>query len=137
MFASLKNKIREETGNDISKLTAKITNSTVQKIDALRGKSGSSSSVNSIVSQEGFREDSSTDSHKIDDEVKKKLLKIEAEFARKLDDKEKEWREIVNDKDKHIQNLEKDRAELCKQVSNLEERLKNVEGEFEELVSVW
>lgn len=52
MFASLKSKIREETGSDLSKLTAKITSSTVQKIENFRGKSlqGSTSSLNSIVS---------------------------------------------------------------------------------------
>ncbi|KAJ8968587.1 hypothetical protein NQ314_002253 [Rhamnusium bicolor] len=105
MFASLKNKIREETGSDLSKLTAKITSSTVQKIDSLRGKShqGSTSSLNSIVSSDGFREDGPIEP----EEFRKKLSKIESEFARKLEQREQEWREIVNEKDRQLQILEK------------------------------
>ncbi|XP_057651374.1 golgin subfamily A member 1 [Diorhabda carinulata] len=125
MFASLKNKIREETGSDLSKLTAKITSSTVQKIESLRGRStqGSTSSLNSIVSSEGVREDGPIDS----DEFKKRLSRIEYDFLRKLDIKESEWREIVKEKDKRIQSLEKDRDETQQQIASLRESLKNAE----------
>ncbi|XP_056630414.1 golgin subfamily A member 1 [Diorhabda sublineata] len=125
MFASLKNKIREETGSDLSKLTAKITSSTVQKIESLRGRStqGSTSSLNSIVSSESVREDGPIDS----DEFKKRLSRIEYDFLRKLDIKESEWREIVKEKDKRIQSLEKDRDETQQQIASLRESLKNAE----------
>lgn len=128
MFASLKNKIREETGSDLSKLTAKITSSTVQRIDSLRGRShqGSSSSINSIVSSDGLKEDGSIDS----EELKKRLQKIELEFTKKLDQKELEWREILADKDKRLQSLEKEKDEALKQVRSLKETLKNAEGLF-------
>lgn len=126
MFASLKNKIREETGSDLSKLTSKITSSTVQKIESLRGRStqGSSSSLNSIVSSEGVREDGPIDS----EEFKKRLNKLESEFARKLEYKEIEWRELIKDKDKRIQTLEREKEETQNQISTLRESLKNAEG---------
>lgn len=126
MFASLKNKIREETGNDLSKLTAKLTSSTVQKIDSLRGRShqGSTSSINSIVSSEGFRDDGPVDP----EEFRKRLFKLESEFARKLDQKEQEWRELIRDKDRQLQNLEREKNEAYKQISNLKESLKEAEG---------
>lgn len=126
MFASLKNKIREETGSDLSKLTAKITSSTVQKIDSLRGKShqGSSSSLNSIVSSDGFREDGPIDP----EEFRKRMSRLESEFARKLEQKEQEWREIVNEKDRQLQNLEREKDEAYRQISNLKESLKAAEG---------
>lgn len=126
MFASLKNKIREETGSDLSKLTAKITSSTVQKIDSLRGKShqGSSSSLNSIISSDGFREDGPIDP----EEFRKRLSKIEFEFARKLEQKEQEWRELVNEKDRQLQSLEREKDEAYRQISNLKESLKTAEG---------
>lgn len=125
MFASLKNKIREETGSDLSKLTAKITSSTVQKIDSLRGKShqGSSSSLNSIVSSDGFREDGPIDP----EEFRKRISRLESEFARKLEQKEQEWREIVNEKDRQLQNLEREKDEAYRQISNLKESLKAAE----------
>jgi predicted RNase H-like nuclease (RuvC/YqgF family) len=126
MFASLKNKIREETGSDLSKLTAKITSSTVQRIDSLRGRShqGSSSSINSLVSSDGVKEDSSIDT----EELKKRLQRIESEFTKKLDQKELEWREILSEKDKRFQSLEKEKEEALKQVHMLRETLKNAEG---------
>lgn len=126
MFASLKNKIREETGNDLSKLTAKLTSSTVQKIESLRGRShqGSTSSLNSIVSSEGFRDDGPIDP----EEFRKRLIKLETDFARKLDQKEHEWREIVREKDRQLQNLEREKDEAYKQISNLKESLKEAEG---------
>lgn len=126
MFASLKNKIREETGNDLSKLTAKITSSTVQKIDSLRGRShqGSTSSLNSIVSSEGFRDDGPIEP----EEYKRRFFKLESEFSKKLDQKEQEWREIVKEKDRLLQNLEREKDEAYKQISNLKESLKEAEG---------
>lgn len=127
MFASLKNKIREETGSDLSKFTAKITSSTVQKIDSLRGKShqGSTSSLNSIVSSDGLREDVPV----VDaDEFKKRLLRIEADFARKLEHKDTEYKDLIRDKDKQLQAIEKEKDEAYKQVSSLKESLKSLEG---------
>lgn len=126
MFASLKNKIREETGSDLSKLTAKLTSTTVQKIDSLRGRShqGSTSSLNSIVSSEGFRDDGPVDP----EELRKRLFKLESDFSRKLEQKEQEWRDIVRDKDRQLQNLEREKNEAYKQISNLKESLKEAEG---------
>lgn len=127
MFASLKNKIREETGNDLSKLTAKLTtSSTVQKIESLRGRShqGSTSSLNSIVSSEGFRDDGPIDP----EEFRKRFSKLEADFARKLEQKEHEWHEIMREKDRQLQNLEREKDEAYKQISNLKETLKDAEG---------
>lgn len=125
MFASLKNKIREETGSDLSKLTAKITSSTVQKIDNLRGRShqGSTSSLNSIVSSDGLREEGPIDP----EEYRKRIVKLEAEFARKLDTRDNDWKEIVKEKDKRLQSIEKEKDEAYRQISNLKDSLKNAE----------
>lgn len=130
MFASLKNKIREETGSDISKLTAKITSSTAQKIESLRGRShqGSTSSINSVVSSDGLKEDSLSESVKSAEEYKKRLYKIESDFVKKLDEKEREWRELLNEKDKRLQNLEREKEEAQKHILSLKESLKNAEG---------
>lgn len=130
MFASLKNKIREETGSDISKLTAKITSSTAQKLESLRGRSqqGSSSSINSVVSLDSVKEDGCTDTLKHDEEMKKKILKIETDFVKKLDEKEREWRDIVSEKDKKIQNLENEIENAHSQISNLKDSVKRAEG---------
>lgn len=127
MFASLKNKIREETGSDISKLTQKITSSTAQRIDSLRGRSvqGSTSSINSLVSSDGVRDDSSGESI---EELKRKVQRLEVEYSRKLEDKDKELKETVNDRDKRIQNLEKEKDEAYKQINNLKGTLRNAEG---------
>lgn len=126
MFSSLKNKIREETGSDFSKLTAKITSSTVQKIDSLRGRShqGSTSSLNSIVSSEGVRDEGPIEP----EEYKKRVNRIEAEFAKKLEQKEHEWQEILKDKDNRLRALEKEKNEAYKQIANLKESLMSAEG---------
>lgn len=126
MFASLKNKIREETGNDLSKLTAKITTTTVQKIESLRGRSqlGSTSSLNSIVSSEGNKDDPPSDP----EEYRRRLHKIELEFSRKLDQKEQEWRSIIGEKEKQITSMEKEKDEAYKQITNLKDSLKSAEG---------
>ncbi|KAF7269360.1 golgin 97 [Rhynchophorus ferrugineus] len=125
MFASLKNKIREETGSDLSKLTAKITSTTVQKIENLRGRShqGSTSSLNSIVSSDGIREEGPIEL----EEFKRRIVKLENEFVRKLEHKDNEWREIVKEKDKRLQSIEKEKDEAYRQISNLKEALKNSE----------
>lgn len=130
MFASLKNKIREETGSDISKLTQKITSSTVQRIDSLRGRSshGSTSSINSIVSSDGIREES-LDPNRSEEEAKRKISRIENEFARKLEDKEREWREIVGEKDKRMLAMEREKEEALKQIANLKDSLRSAEGD--------
>lgn len=125
MFASLKNKIREETGNDISKLTQKITSTTAQKIESLRGKShqGSTSSINSIVSSDGVKEDGSCEEKKV------------ADFAKRLEEKEREWKELMNEKDKKLQNAEKEKNEAYKQINKLKESLKIAEGIL--LLLIW
>lgn len=130
MFASLKNKIREETGSDISKLTAKITSSTAQKIESLRGRShqGSTSSINSVVSSDGVKEDSVSESVKNAEEYKKRLYKIESDFVKKLDEKEREWRELLNERDKRLEILEREKEESQKHILSLKESLKNAEG---------
>lgn len=132
MFASLKNKIREETGSDLSKLTAKITSSTVQRIDSLRGK-GSTSSLNSLVSSDGQKDDAS-ETGRNDEDLKKKVQRLEAEFVKKLDEKDKELKEILNEKDKRISSLEKEKEEAYKHIHNLKESLKNVEDFKQKLV---
>lgn len=131
MFATLKNKIREETGSDLSKLTAKLTSSTVQKIESFRGRShqGSTSSLNSIVSSEGFRDDVPIDP----EEFRKRFFKLESDFSRKLEQKEQEWREIVRDKDRQLQNLEREKDEAYKQISNLKDSLKEAEGKLNKI----
>ncbi|CAG9825421.1 unnamed protein product [Phaedon cochleariae] len=125
MFASLKNKIREETGSDLSKLTSKITSSTIQKIESLRGRStqGSTSSLNSIQSSEGFRDEAPVEP----EEFRKRFSKIESDFARKIEHKDKEWREIVRDKDKRINALEIEKDETWRHNEALKESLKNAE----------
>lgn len=130
MFASLKNKIREETGSDISKLTAKITSSTAQKIELLRGKShqGSTSSINSVTSSDGIREDGLGEPLKTEDDFKKRLYKVESDFVKKLDEKEREWRELLNKKDSRLQSLERENEELQRQILSMKESLKNAEG---------
>lgn len=132
MFASLKNKIREETGSDISKLTAKITSTTAQKIESLRGRShqGSTSSINSVVSSDGVREDSASETIKNEEEYKKKLYKIESDFVKKLDEKEREWKEMLGEKDRRLQSLEREKEEAQKQILNLKGCLKNAEGVY-------
>lgn len=129
MFASLKNKIREETGSDISKLTAKITTSTAQKLESLRGRShqGSTSSINSLVSSDGFKDDNSSDV-KTEEDFKRKIFKIETEYVKKLDEKEREWKEVVNERDKRLSILEKEKDDAHKQISVLRDSLKNAEG---------
>nr|XP_023015103.1 golgin subfamily A member 1 [Leptinotarsa decemlineata] len=125
MFASLKNKIREETGSDLTKLTAKITSSTVQKIESLRGRSahGSTSSLNSVQSSEGFKEDGPIEP----EEFRRRFSKFENEFSKKFEQKEQEWRDIVKEKDKRIQTLEREKDEAYKQISKLKESLKSAE----------
>ncbi|KAF5298434.1 hypothetical protein FQR65_LT01213 [Abscondita terminalis] len=135
MFASLKNKIREETGSDISKLTAKITSSTAQRIEALRGRSqqGSTSSINSLVSSDGNREEN-VENSKTDEEYKKRLSKLENEFASKLEEKTKEWQNVVVEKDKRIQKLEKEQEDAFKQINSLKDFLKSSEELQKKLV---
>lgn len=130
MFASLKNRIREETGSDISKLTAKITSSTAQKIESLRGRShqGSTSSINSVISSDGIKDDNISETVKNEEEYKRRLFKIESDFVKKLDEKEREWKELLAEKDKKLQNLEQEKIEAQKQILNLKESLKNSEG---------
>ncbi|XP_050307065.1 golgin subfamily A member 1 [Anthonomus grandis grandis] len=118
MFANLKNKINEETGRDFSKFTAKIA-------ENLRGKSlqGSTSSLNSVVSLDGVKEDGPIEP----EEFRRRIAKIEHDFSRRLDQKEQEWRNVLKDKDKILQNLLKEKDEAYKQISHLKDALKNAE----------
>lgn len=143
MFASLKNKIREETGSDISKLTSKITSSTTsvqQRFDSLRGRhsrQGSTSSINSLVSLDGIREDvpSSADA-KTEEEVKKRVSKIEAEHAKRVEEKENEWKERCEQQDKRIKQLETEKENIIKITSELREQLTIAEGGFQLFLSI-
>lgn len=135
MFASLKNKIREETGSDISKLTSKISSSTssvTQRLESLRGRhsrQGSTSSINSLVSLDGIREDisSSTDS-KTEEEIKRRLSKVEADYARRLEEKENEWKEKFEQQDKRIKQIESEKENIVKVTTELREQLQVAEG---------
>lgn len=131
MFASLKNKIREETGSDISKLTSKLTNSTLLRQDTNREKhsrQGSTSSINSLVSTDGIREDTSSNDFKCEEDTKKHLVKLEAEFYKKLEDKENEWREKLQQQEKHVKQLESEKENVIKINIELREQLSVAEG---------
>lgn len=131
MFASLKNKIREETGSDISKLTSKITNSSLLRQDTNREKNshrGSTSSINSLVSTDGVREDTSSNDFKTDDEIKKHIVKLEAEYAKKLEEKENEWKEKLSHQEKQYKQLESEKEIAFRVNCDLREQLAAAEG---------
>lgn len=140
MFKGLKNKIREETGSDVSKISPLISG-TSQKSTTFKGRhsrQGSTSSIGS-VSTDGIREENSqspvSNEHVVDyiqddlkslpqkdlkhlekreEEWKKKLNKLEMEWKRKLEDKEKEWKKQLEAKDEDRLKKERSIAELEK-----------------------
>lgn len=131
MFASLKNKIREETGSDISKLTSKITNSSLLRQDTNREKNshrGSTSSINSLVSTDGIKEDTSSNDFKTDDEIKKQIAKYEAEYSKKLEERESEWKDKLLQQEKLYKQLENERETTFKINCELREQLAAAEG---------
>lgn len=135
MFASLKNKIREETGSDISKLTSKITSSTTsvqQRLESLRGRhsrQGSTSSINSLVSLDGIREDaSSSNDSKTEEENKRRSSKVELDFMKKFEEKETEWKEKFEQQEKRIKQLEIEKENVSKITFELREQLTLAEG---------
>lgn len=131
MFASLKNKIREETGSDISKLTAKITATTAQKLESLRAHrshQGSTSSINSIVSSEAAADDCSNESLKSEEDYRRRLSKVETDYGRKLEDKERELQEVISEKEGRIRAAERERDEAKHQACGLKDSLRIAES---------
>lgn len=131
MFANLKNKIREETGSDLAKLTSKITNSTVLRQDTNRERHshrGSTSSINSLVSTDGIKEDTVLNDFKSDEEHKKYIEKLETDYVKKLEDKENEWREKLQQQEKQIAQLEIEKENVVKINLELNEQLSVAEG---------
>lgn len=132
MFASLKNKIREETGSDLSKLTSKITSSTAQRIDSLRGRShqGSTSSITSVISSDGARDEPSIDICRSEEDYKRRYTKLEQEFAKRLEDKEREYQDVISERDRRIHNVERQRDDVQYQIQNLKDALKSAESKL-------
>ncbi|XP_067001450.1 golgin subfamily A member 1 [Anabrus simplex] len=140
MFASLKNKIKEETGSDLTKLP--ILNSPPQKLTSSVSKGrhsrqGSGSSLGSLsfdgIAEErassplgASRQDSSEGKvltpkdikrlEKLEDEWKKKLQRKDDEWAKKLEKKEEEWRKQLEEKQREwnrsLEMLEKEKGVL-------------------------
>ncbi|XP_049863639.1 golgin subfamily A member 1 isoform X2 [Schistocerca gregaria] len=141
MFASLKNKIKEETGNDVAKL-APILSSPPQKGTSRHSRQGSGSSVGSI-SLDGLREDGATsptslsrrDSvdvklaegkvlsmkeikrlEKREDDWKRAMQKREEEWKRQMDRQEEEWKKEMETKEnewkRSLELLEKEKIVL-------------------------
>ncbi|KAK3909020.1 Golgin subfamily A member 1 [Frankliniella fusca] len=147
MFKGLKNKIREETGSDVSR----IIGGTPQNKSTFKGRhsrQGSTSSIGSL-SIDGIREENSQspDFHdhgseinhenlkslphqdtklveKREEEWKKKLTKLEVEWKQKLDEKEREWKKQLESKED--EKLLKDKA-----IAHLQKSLQSAE-EFKE-----
>ncbi|XP_049811599.1 golgin subfamily A member 1 isoform X2 [Schistocerca nitens] len=141
MFASLKNKIKEETGNDVAKL-APILSSPPQKGTSRHSRQGSGSSVGSI-SLDGLREDGATsptslsrrDSvdvklaegkvlsmkeikrlEKREDDWKRAMQKREEEWKRQMERQEEEWKKEMETKEnewkRSLELLEKEKIVL-------------------------
>ncbi|XP_049781739.1 golgin subfamily A member 1 isoform X2 [Schistocerca cancellata] len=141
MFASLKNKIKEETGNDVAKL-APILSSPPQKGSSRHSRQGSGSSVGSI-SLDGLREDGATsptslsrrDSvdvklaegkvlsmkeikrlEKREDDWKRAMQKREEEWKRQMERQEEEWKKEMETKEnewkRSLELLEKEKIVL-------------------------
>lgn len=147
MFKGLKNKIREETGSDVSKISPLVGGSS-QKPGAFKGRhsrQGSTSSIGS-VSVDGIREENSQSPapsesgaditqedlkslsqkdvkliEKREEEWKRKLNKLEIEWKRKLEDKEKQWK-------KQLETKEEEKALKEKSVEELQKSLLLAEG---------
>lgn len=140
MFKGLKNKIREETGSDVSKI-GPLLGGASQKPVGFKGRhsrQGSTSSIGSFsvdgargensyspepcenvadLTQEDLKGLSQKDVklvEKREDEWKRKLNKLEMEWKRKLDDKEKDWKKQLENKDEEKNLKEKSIEELQK-----------------------
>ncbi|KAE8748677.1 hypothetical protein FOCC_FOCC004690 [Frankliniella occidentalis] len=144
MFKGLKNKIREETGSDVSR----IIGGTPQNKTTFKGRhsrQGSTSSVGSL-SIDGIREENSQSPEFIDhsseinqddckslsqrdvklidkreEEWKKRLGKLEIEWKRKLDEKDREWKKQLESKDDEKLLNEKTIEQLQKSLQLAEE----------------
>lgn len=140
MFKSLKNKIREETGSDLSRI-GPLLGGASQKATPFKGshsRQGSTSSIGSS-SIDGFREEDSLSPginengadisqddtkgvpqkdakiiEKREEEWKKKMNKLETEWKKKLDEKEKEWKNKLESKEEEKLSKEKKIEELQK-----------------------
>ncbi|GFG31832.1 hypothetical protein Cfor_10255 [Coptotermes formosanus] len=129
MFASLKNKIKEETGSDPTKLALSSPPQKIIHGNGSKGRhsrQGSGSSVGSL-SPDGVREELASsppllkrqDSSEIrladgkvlnqkevkrlerrEDEWRRKLQKLEEEWTKKLESKEEEWKKQMEEKQK-------------------------------------
>ena len=149
MFKSLKNKIREETGSDVSRIGPLIGGTgSSQKATSFKGRhsrQGSTSSIGSL-SIDGIREERSlspgysengAESHhediktlspkdnkqieKRDEEWKGKLNKLEIEWKRKMDEKEKEWKIALELINQEKLSNDKKIGELQKALSDADE----------------
>ncbi|XP_012262600.2 golgin subfamily A member 1 isoform X2 [Athalia rosae] len=130
MFVGLKNKIREETGSDVSTVVRKAGN--VRNVGTRHAsQTGSTSSISgSMISLDGFREDntvsptpsiqlkrensfeyklsdgmqlSSKDIKKFEcreEEWKKRLLRRESELLKKIEKKDEEWKVRMQEREK-------------------------------------
>ncbi|XP_034231639.1 golgin subfamily A member 1 isoform X1 [Thrips palmi] len=147
MFKGLKNKIREETGSDVSKI-GPLLGGASQKSAAFKGRhsrQGSTSSIGSL-SVDGIRGETSYSPEpcenvadltqedlkglpqkdvklveKREDEWKRKLNKLEMEWKRKLDDKEKDWKKQLETKEEEKNLKDKSIEELQKALLLAEE----------------
>lgn len=142
MFKGLKNKIKEETGSDISKISPLLSNAS-QKV-AYKGRhsrQGSTSSIGSI-SVDGIREDNSQSPtpyetpveeesrlppskdvkliEKRDEEWKKRLNKLEGEWKKKMEEKEKEWKKILEAKENEKKSSNQSIEELQRALTSAE-----------------
>lgn len=131
MFASLKNKIREETGSDV---VIKVNPPFGKRAPSSRGRhsrTGSTTSLNSIMSTDGVRDDQNVSpiSSKFDEEELQKILaKKDAEFEKILKDKELEWNKQLEERENDKISALKEKEDLDKRILELEELLKITEG---------
>ncbi|XP_012232411.1 golgin subfamily A member 1 [Linepithema humile] len=153
MFATLKNKIREEIGSDVSTVVKNAGN--IRAINSRHvSQTGSTSSISgSQVSLDGFREDTASPLPQLspkrensfelklndgmqlsakdikrfesrEDEWRKRLAKKEAEMLKQMEKKEEEWKIKLFEKEKEWKKVvEKQEKEKRK----LEEEMKKIE----------
>ncbi|XP_017886845.1 golgin subfamily A member 1-like isoform X1 [Ceratina calcarata] len=155
MFATLKNKIREEIGNDVSAVVRNAGN--VRGINSRHmSQTGSTSSISgSQISLDGSREEnaaspsppislrkdnsfdlklndgmqlSAKDIKRLEsreDEWRRRLAKKEAEMLKRMEKKEEEWKVRLFEKEKEWKKVVEKQE---KEKSKVEEELKNVES---------
>lgn len=157
MFKGLKNKIREETGSDVSRI-GPLLGGASQKSAAFKGRhsrQGSTSSIGSL-SVDGIRGENSYSPEpsenvadltqedlkglspkdvklveKREEEWKRKLNKLEMEWKRKLDDKEKDWKKQLETRDEE-KNIKDKSIEELKKALLLAEEFKEKYCRFQE-----